>query len=71
MKKAIAQLKENTKKGSDDIRLQITLARVQLARGDFGRARGTLRTLKSKQNELTAYDRKELEKLLKSAKLSQ
>ncbi len=68
VKKAIDLLKEN-KKGIDDLRMQITLARVQLARGDFGRARGTLRTLSKKQNELTPYDRKELEKLLKSVKM--
>ena len=49
--------------------MQITLARVQLARGDVGRARGTLRTLRNKQSELTAYDRKELEKLLKAIKM--
>ncbi|MCQ2392479.1 MAG: tetratricopeptide repeat protein, partial [Kiritimatiellae bacterium] len=71
VKKAIDLLKENAKKGVDDIRMQITLARVQLARGDFGRARGTLRTLRAKQNELSSYDRKELEKLLKSVKMSQ
>ena len=70
VKKAIELLKKNSK-GADDIRMQITLARVQLARGDMGRARGTLRTLRSKQNELTSYDRKELEKLLKSAKMNQ
>ena len=68
VKKAIDLLKKN-KKGLDDIRMQITLARVQLARGDTGRARGTLRSLRSKQNELTSYDRKELDKLLKAAKM--
>ena len=68
VKKAIELLKNN-KKGVDDLRMQITLARVQLARGDVGRARGTLRTLSKKQNELTSYDRKELEKLLKAIKM--
>ena len=68
VKKAIDLLKKN-KKGVDDIRMQITLARVQLARGDVGHARGTLRTLARKQDELTSYDRKELEKLLKSVKM--
>ena len=68
VKKAIELLKEN-KKGVDDLRMQITLARVQLARGDFGKARGTLLSLRKKQNELTSYDRRELEKLLKSIKM--
>ena len=68
VKKAIDLLKAG-KKGTDDIRMQITLARVQLARGDFGRARGTLRTLQRKQNELSSYDRKQLESLLKTAKM--
>jgi len=49
--------------------MQITLARVQLAKGDMGRARGTLRALRAKQDELTSYDRRVLEKLLKSAKM--
>ena len=66
--KAIELLREN-KKGADDLRMQITLARVQLARGDNGRARSTLLTLRRKQSELTSYDRKELEKLLKSIKM--
>ena len=57
------------KKGSDDIRMQITLARVQLAKGDEGRARGTLRALRAKQDKLTSYDRRVLEKLLKFAKM--
>ena len=68
VKKAIELLKAN-KKGSDDIRMQITLARVQLAKGDEGRARGTLRALRAKQDELTSYDRRVLEKLLKLAKM--
>ncbi len=68
VKRAIGLLKKQGK-GSDDIRMQITLARVQLARGDMGRARGTLRALRAKQDELSAYDRKELEKLLRSTKL--
>jgi hypothetical protein len=68
VKKAIELLKES-KKGADDIRMQITLARVQLAKGDMGRARGTLRALRAKQDELTSYDRRVLEKLLKSAKM--
>ena len=49
--------------------MQITLARVQIARGDLSRARGTLRSLRTRQSELSNYDRNELEKLIKSAKM--
>ena len=52
--------------GNADIRMQITLARVQIAKGDLGRARATLRTVRSHQDELTKFDRGEVEKLQKA-----
>ncbi len=63
---AIRLAKEVTK--TEDIRMQITLARVQIAKGDLGRARGTLRQIRSHQKDLTKYDLGELEKLQKSIK---
>ena len=51
----------------NDIRMQITLARVQIAKGDKARARGTLRSLMSHQKELSRYEYGEFERLLKLA----
>ena len=48
--------------------MQITLARVQIARGDMRRAQGTLRALRQRQSELSKYDAGELDRLLKMAK---
>ena len=53
-----------------DIRMQITLARVQIARGDLAHARGTLRALRSRRSELSNYDRNRLEDLLRAAKMN-
>ncbi|MGN0853582.1 MAG: tetratricopeptide repeat protein [Kiritimatiellia bacterium] len=65
VKKAISLSKENSQIA--DIRMQITLARVQIARKDLGRARATLRTLRNHQNELSKYDLGVLDKLQKAA----
>ena len=46
--------------------MQITLARVQIAKGDLGRARATLRTIRSHQDELSKFDLGEVEKLQKT-----
>ena len=57
------------KKGqADDVRMLLTLARVQLAKGDLPQARGTLRTIRRRQGDLTPYDLGELEKLDAAAK---
>ncbi len=64
VKKAIQLSKEKNK--IEDIRMQITLARVQIAKGDLGRARGTLRTILNHQSELSKYDLGEVEKLQKA-----
>ena len=65
VQKAIDLCRQENK--TDDIRMQITLARVQLARGDAARARGTIRTLRSRQNELSEFDRDQLAKLSRAA----
>ena len=68
VKKAIELSKKNNK--IEDIRMQITLARVQIAQGDFAHARGTLRTLRAHRGELSNYDRNRLEDLLREAKMN-
>ena len=66
VQKAIDLTKEDGAK-INDIRMQITLARVQIAKGDRARARGTLRSIMSHQKELSKYEYGEFERLLKLA----
>ena len=47
----------------DDLRVNITLAKIQLKRGDLELARGTVRQLKNRQGELMKYDQDELAKV--------
>ncbi len=68
VKKALELSKEKTK--IEDIRMQITLARVQIAKGDLAHARGTLRALRSHRSELSNYDRNRLEDLIRAAKMN-
>lgn len=67
VEKAIKLSKTESK--IEDIRMQITLARVQIARGAIDKARATLRSLRKRQAELSNYDRDQLETLVKSARL--
>ena len=67
VEKAIKLSKTESK--IEDIRMQITLARVQIAKGAMDKARTTLRTLRKRQSELSNYDRDQLETLVKSARL--
>ena len=69
-RKDIGKDKNKGKGEIGDIRMQITLARVQIARGDLAHARGTLRTLRSRRSELSNYDRNRLEDLLRAAKMN-
>ena len=45
--------------------MQVTLARVQIAKKDFAKARGTLRALGRRRDELSARDRSVFEDLQK------
>lgn len=51
-----------------DVRMLITLARIQLARGDRPRGKGTLRKVLSRVDELSDYERKEFEEIRKGVK---
>jgi len=51
----------------DDLRVNITLARIQLKKGDVELARGTVKMLKSRQSELSKFDQEELAKLAEQA----
>ena len=50
-----------------DLRMQLTLARVQLAKKDFVKARGTLRALGKRRDELAERDRAAYDELQKKA----
>ena len=52
----------------EDIRMLISLARVQIARGERKVGRTTLRKVQSRLGELSDFERKEYEELLKNAR---
>ena len=67
IQKAVALAK--TADGKDpDVRMLMSLARVQLAKGDKIRAKGNIRLVQNRVKELTEYERKEFEALRDAAK---
>ena len=50
-----------------DLRVQITLARILLQKGETERAREILHKVKSRQGELSPFDQAELNKLSEAA----
>ena len=52
---------------SDDPRAHITLARILLKKGELERARETIRQVKSREKELTPFDKETLAKLSEAA----
>ena len=50
-----------------DLRIRITLARIQLKKGEIERARETIRLLKSRQSDLSKFDQEALAKLADEA----
>ena len=51
-----------------DVRMLISLARVQLAKGDKARARATVRKVQGRVDELSGYEKSEFEDLVNSAR---
>ena len=51
-----------------DARMLIALARVQLQRGEKARAKGSLRSVLSRIDELSEFEKREFEELRKSAR---
>lgn len=65
-------LSKSTNKEADDVRMYITLARVLIAKGDDrsrSQARMTLRKIRDRKSELSAYDLGEFERLQKAVKV--
>lgn len=52
----------------EDLRVLMTLARVQILKGDLLRAKGTIRKIGSRKEELSDFEQKEFEELRKSAR---
>jgi len=52
---------------ADDLRIRITLARIQLKKGEIERARETIRQVKNRQGELSKFDQAELARLAEEA----
>ena len=62
------ELSRDGKGREEDVRMLISLARVQLAKGDNGKARTTLRKVNKRVSELSEYEKQEFEELRKRAK---
>jgi tetratricopeptide (TPR) repeat protein len=62
------ELSKDEQGGAADVRMLISLARVQIKRGQMLRAKGTMRVVQSRMKELTEYERKEFEELMKSVR---
>lgn len=61
------ELSKSEKGGVEDVRLYASLARIQVARGDKKAARGSLRRVEAKIDDLTEFEKRELEEIRESA----
>ncbi len=66
--KKACELSKDKDGRESDVRMLITLARVQLARGETARGKGTLRKVNQRINELSPFERSEFEELRKRAR---
>jgi len=64
---AESAVRKSVSLNSDDLRVQITLARVLVAKGDVELAREVIRKVKSRQQELVPFEREELDKISQAA----
>lgn len=62
------ELSRDDKGREEDVRMLISLARVQLAKGDNSKARTTLRKVNKRVSELSEYEKQEFEELRKRAR---
>jgi tetratricopeptide (TPR) repeat protein len=53
---------------NEDVRMLVSLARVQLKTGDVQRAKGTIRKVQNRINELSDFERSEFEDMRKGVK---
>ena len=62
------ELSKDEKGREADVRMLVALARVQALQGDRPRARGTIRKVQSRVNELSDFERREFEELKKGVR---
>ena len=62
------ELSKDEKGREADVRMLVALARVQSLQGDRPRARGTIRKVQSRVNELSDFERREFEELKKGVR---
>lgn len=60
-------LKHAVNKSKEDMRVQMSMARLQLMKGDGAKAREIVKQVRARQGELSAYERQELEKIAAEA----
>lgn len=61
-------LSKNEQGGAADVRMLISLARVQIRRNQMNRAQVTIREVQRRLNELTDFEKQEFQELMKSVK---
>ena len=61
-------LSKNDKGKAEDVRMLISLARIQLLKGDKGKAKTSIRKVQSRVSELDEFSTKEFEELKKSVR---
>jgi tetratricopeptide (TPR) repeat protein len=64
---AESAVRKSVSLNSDDLRVQITLARVLVVKGDVELAREVIRKVKSRQQELMPFEREELDEIALAA----
>ena len=66
--KKACELSKDKNGHEQDVRMLVSLARVQIARGDKMRAKATARRVRGRISTLTEYERQEFEELMKGVK---
>ena len=67
IEKALELLK-SVEGATEDVRILISLARVQMLNGDMARARGTVRKVQGRVSELSDFERREFEEVKKGVR---
>ena len=62
------QLSKDKNGNEADIRMLVSLARVQIARGDKEHAKLTVRKVRARMTELSEFEKREFEEVAKGAK---
>lgn len=63
LEEAETAMQEALARNKDDVRLQVSMARLQYLKGSFDRARDGIKLVRKSQDQLSAYEKKEFDKL--------